>query len=383
MTDGQILLLILWLIYFTDCFVWLNKHSVLFSSWWGQEWKTTTASANFGTASGGFGMLNPFPPLGWHCVSQVLPLSFSPDHIVVYNSQTITVAGRPAQRGTVLAYADIGDVETKDSELWINRKLFCKLYCHELALCIRDLLFQLCQASRDDRIGLIDSFWEQRLDAKIAQQKLDSMHTHLSSLRILCMIMFFYLFLIIPFLTTLYGLARTLIPVAVIMFMMTLPIIVQYIVAHRSLNIGIRSDRLANAFKMFLSPPVAVRANDLVMNKVIYQYDLLSLASFLLSSSIREQFFMLYLRDLKYPIRIDSEDPAVEQACRYQNNIILEIARRQLPEVASIVKSAFTPPQKESNDRLSYCPRCFVQLPVKDNDCPDCIGIGLRSFEPV
>lgn len=381
LTDGQLLLLILWLVYYTDCFVWINKHSILFRNWWGSQWHVVVASNNFGTAWGGFAALNPFPLFGLGCISQVLPLSISPDYIVAYNTQTVTSGGRPVQTATLLGYENISLIEVRESDLWIDGKLFCKFRHQALANNVLDFLNQLRKVTSDERILLIDVFWKKRLDAGHGFNELKKIEDQLSGLRISSFIMFVYLYVILPLVTTYYGISRLLIPAAVTMFAMVIPIIVEFFLVHRSLYSKLRSERITHACKMFFCPPVSIRATDCIIDKFFSEYDILALATFLPGMQLKENFLTWYLRDLCHPVSIDSENQLLKDTCYWQNSTILRMANQQLPEIASIIESALSAPERLSPDRLSYCPRCLVQLSVKDKNCPDCSGVPLKVFE--
>lgn len=381
MTDGEVLFVVLWLIYFTDSFLWLNKHAVLFISWWGREWDVQTASANFGTAWGGLSLLNPFPPLGWYYTSEILPLSFSPDFIAAYNSQTIAPGGRPHQTGIVLSYEAITDINVKEAELWINGSLFCKFRSQRLANKILGILQLLIPMSAMERQSLIESFIAGRFDPEALQKEQNLLNMRLSNLRILCNIMFAFLFVAIPVTSILYGVTRLIIPSTIVMFLMVIPIIMEFYNVHKSLHPEFRSARITHSIKMMLCPPVAVRACDIVMENAMDNYDVLALAYALLKGSSRDSFFSEYLRDLKLPLCIDFDDLILLKTCHWQNDTILRLTARYSPGIASIIETAFKTPQQESSDRLSYCPRCLIQLSVKDKNCPDCDSIKLITFD--
>ena len=133
---------------------------------------------------------------------------------------------------------------------------------------------------------------------------------------------------------------------------------------------------------MLLCPPVAVRATDLIMEGILLKYDILALASFLLDGPILDNFLGRYLRDLKHPRIMDTTDPLVHQTCNWHNEQMLRVASQCLPIVAASRESLFIVPKKESSDCISYCPRCLVQLLIKDTTCPDCGGVELVSFTP-
>ncbi len=381
LTDGQLLLLILWLVYYTDCFVWLNKHSILFNNWWGAQWLAVVASNNFGTAWGGLAALNPFPPFGSHCINQVFPLSVSPEYVAAYNTQTVAPGGRPAQVGTVLAYEDISNIEIRESDIWIDNKLFCKFRFQALAYITADFIGQLKQATSSERMLLIDSFWIKRLDIMSAAKEFQQISARLYSLRMSCLLMFIYLYIILPLVTNYYGISQLMIPAAGTMFVMAIPVIAKFFLLHHAIYPNLRTDRITHACKMFLCPPVAIRATDYIIEQFGSKYDILSLVVFFLNDQSKEKFLALYLRDLRHPVSIDDDNSLLSDICSWQNSTVLRIADQHLPAIASIIESTLSSPKKQFPDSISYCPRCLVQLSVKDKNCPDCNGVALIAFD--
>ena len=60
--EGQTLLLILVLLYLSECLIWVKRESVAFVSAWGRRWKLSVPPSWLGNASGGILFLNPLPP---------------------------------------------------------------------------------------------------------------------------------------------------------------------------------------------------------------------------------------------------------------------------------------------------------------------------------
>src|SRR5262245_6201653 len=117
MSDGQTLFLILWLLYLSDCWIWLGKRSVLFSSPWRRSWRVAFASQYFGTSEGGLALLNPLPPLGFVFLSSWSPISISPEGVCAYNLQTTRDLGRPTQTDQTVLHEDIMEATAHEGYL--------------------------------------------------------------------------------------------------------------------------------------------------------------------------------------------------------------------------------------------------------------------------
>lgn len=380
MTDGQLLLLVLWLVYITDCFVWYNRHTVVFATWWGRKRRALTASPRFGLASGGISLLNPFPPLGQIFIAQALPLSLSPDCVVAFNSQSFSSTERPLQSGTVLAIDELSEVEVRDNDLFLNGTPFCKFRNPLLARLVAELLKRLHTSSQSCRAILIDDFWKQRFDTPSASIEFQLFKATASGLHWLCILLFAFLYLLLPFIALYSGVALMIIPAGIVMFIMAIPLTYEYFIAHRLLFPELRSDRYIHSLKMALCPPVAIRSIDLLTGQSLYKYDILALAHLFLAKADCDDFCASYVRDLRHPISFDSDNPLVRQTCRWQNETIMRLALPLLPSVASAVPRSMALPSRQSADCLSFCPRCLIQLATKDGNCPECSGVPLMPF---
>ena len=380
LTDGQLLLLILWLVYITDCFVWYNRHTVVFVTWWGRKWKALTASPRFGLASGGISFLNPFPPLGRIIITQALPLSFSPDHVVAFNSKSFGSTERPVQNRMVLAMDEISEIEVRENNLLLNGIPFCKFRNHLLARQLADFMNRLHNSPPSCRATLIDGFWQQRFDAPAALAEFQLFRETVSGLQWLCILLFSFLYLLLPLIALYSGVVLMIIPAGIVMFVMAIPLTYEYFVAHRLIFPELRSDRIIHSLKMALCPPVAIRSIDLLTEQSLYKYDILSIAHLFLSKAGCDDFCASYVRDLLHPIAIDSENPLIRQTCQWQNETIVRLASLVLPSVASAIPRSLAFPPRQSSDCLSFCPRCLIQLATQNGTCPECSGVPLIPF---
>ena len=108
MSEAQTLLLILILLYLTECLIWVKRESVAFVSRFGGRWRLTVPPSWFGNAKGGILFLNPLPPVGRVFLSHLSPISISPSGICAYNLQTLPSEARsPGQTGHFLPFGKV------------------------------------------------------------------------------------------------------------------------------------------------------------------------------------------------------------------------------------------------------------------------------------
>jgi len=381
MTDGQLLLLILWLIYGTDCFRWLPRHSLAFVCPWRARWSVRTASAHLGNAAGGILLLNPLPPLGQFRLHHVLPLSVSPEFVTAYNSQTVAPAGRPDQSGAVLALADLRGVEGRDGVLRLNGRPFVRFRSAALLQRVVPWLDALRRLPPRERPPAIEAFWRGQFDLAAAEVEHARIRDRTRGLRWLCNLQFAYLYLLLPAAMWSFGVLRLLIPAAALMFVLGVVVAIEFFAAHRDLYPAGRGERITHVIKMVLCPPVGIRALDLLMAPALASFHALTLAELLLPEARRTAFICGWLRDLRHPLRIAAAHAEVDRICRWQNDVVAAAAARRLPSVARCRTLLAQPPAREDNDRLAFCPRCLAQLAVRDTHCPDCPGVALVSFD--
>lgn len=380
MSDGQVLFLILCLIYATDCFAWLNSHSVAFCAWWGRDWKAKTAHPYWGPSAGGPLLLNPIPPLGRVICAQVVPVSLSPDGIAAYNSQSFGAGGRPHQTGAVALFEQVHAVVSRGNELVINNEVFCKCRTRLQAEMLVGLIDSLRMAAPENRRLLIEDFWEKQFNLEKAQKEYSEAARQILFLKCLCNALFVYLFILVPSLTLALSLDQLLIPAAVIMLLLAAQISLVYYFVHRTNFPFLKTDRIGNVVKMIVCPPVAIRACDLLTTYLLAQYSPFTLASLFLSSDRRQHFCGNVLRDLIHPISGNLTDPRPALISAWQNSTIVNMASRHLPDVALCLERIRHEPQREAPDCGSYCPRCLGQFHQQDGYCPDCTGVTLIPF---
>ena len=377
------LLVILWLVYVTDCFLWLDKHAIVFAAWWGQKWQAAMASESFGSARGGLYFLNPVPPLGRFCINHVLPVSISSEYIVAFNSQTLAAGGRPQQSGIALPIPLITKISVRDKDLWLNGSLFCRCKTTDAVLALAELLDAIRQSSTDERCHLIEEFWSHQFDAESAKDEQVNVSGSTQVLRGMCVVQFVYLYLLLPGVMTQYGVTRFLIPSAIFMLVMGIAIAMEFALVHKQLFPGAKGDRISHVIKMILCPPVSIRAVDLIMAQTHSRHNSLTLATVLLGDAEREAFIITTLRDLRFPIGFDALPAPAVAACKWQNATIERIASQRISAVDHIARLLDKEPARQCVEARSFCPRCLAQLSSEKSECPDCPGVPLQLFAPI
>ncbi len=375
MTDGQTLLLILILVYLSDCLIWVKRESVAFVSIWGGRWRLTVPASWLGNANGAVMLLNPVPPAGRIFLSHLLPVSISPSGICAYNLQTLPSEARShTQTGQFLSFNEIKTTATEGVYLIVNDEKFAKCATLGQAKMLAQVVREIVKASTTKRERILRNWMQKQFAIDDAAARLKEGKAAIEPVQELSLILFLFLFVFTPALMTTFGLMPLIIPVAVVMIILAVLTAIMFYRAHKQLFPTEGSERFENLVKMILCPPVSIRAADILTRNLLADYSPIVLAN-LLAGSGEQQFVRAFVLDLRHPLKHDVSDESAEKTMRWavdeQLNLCLE--RFLKPE------DLLAPSGREKNS-LSYCPRCRCQYVVSETDCPDCPGVALVNF---
>ncbi len=375
MTEGQTLLLILILVYLSDCLIWVKRESVAFVSTWGGRWRLTVPPSWLGNSNGGILFLNPVPPAGRIFLSHLLPISISPLGICAYNLQTLPSEARsPAQTGQFLPFNKINTAATEGVYLVVNNEKFAKCATPRQAKTLAQLIREVVKASTSKRERIVRTWMQKQFAVDDAAARLKEGKKIIEPVQELNLILFLFLFVFTPALTFLFDLMSLIIPVAVAMVIVAVVTGIMFYRAHKQLFPSEGSERFENLIKMILCPPVSIRAADVLSRNLLADYSPVVLAK-LLAASGEQQFVRAFVLDLRHPLKHEISDETAEKTMRWavaeQLNICL--AQHLKPEDLEA-------PAVREKDSISYCPRCRCQYVVSATDCPDCPGVELVAF---
>jgi hypothetical protein len=173
-----------------------------------------------------------------------------------------------------------------------------------------------------------------------------------------------YLFIVVPVAVAILGLARTWLALLAGLLLWLIAIVVMYRRAWRALHDENPSGWKSDAALMILSPPGAIRAADRLTRKALQRFSGLRVASIVVSHDE-----LCRLARIVY-----FDEPAANDAA----------ARHEIEQILgakSLDALVADPPTRESGMK-GFCPRCHGQVLRDSGDCPDCVGVTIRSFEP-
>ena len=377
MTEGQTLLLILILVYLSDCLIWVKRESVAFVSTWGGRWRLTVPPSWLGNANGGVLLLNPAPPAGRIFLSHLLPISISPSGICAYNLQTLPSEARsPAQTGQYLPFNQIKTAATEGVYLIVNNEKFAKCATPRQAKTLAQLISELIKTATSKRERVVRASLMEQFGLDQAQARLAEGKKVIEPIQGLSTILFLFLFVFTPTLMSVYGLMPLIIPVAVVMVMLAVLTGIMFYRAHKQLFPSEGSERFEHLVKMILCPPVSIRAADVLTRNLLADYSPVVLAH-VLAGSGEQQFVRAFVLDLQHPLKHEVTDETAEQTMRWAVDEQLNICLGRFLEPDDLLA-----PSVREKDSISYCPRCRCQYVVRDTNCPDCPGVELIDWAP-
>lgn len=375
MTEGQTLLLILILVYLSDCLIWVKRESVAFVSTWGGRWRLTVPPSWLGNANGGILFLNPAPPAGRIFLSHLLPVSISPSGICAYNLQTLPSEARPpSQTGQFLPFNQIKTAATDGVYLIVNDEKFAKCATPGQAKMLAQLVRELTKTGASKRERVVRAWVQKQFAIDDAVARLAAGKAIIEPVQELSLILFMFLFVFTPALMSAFGLMPLIIPVAAVMVILAVLTGIMFYRAHKQLFPAEGSERFENMVKMILCPPVSIRAADILTRNLLADCSPIVLASVLSGAS--EQFIRAFVLDLQHPLKHEVSDENAEKTMRWA----VDEQLTQIKQGRYLKPQDLLAPSVREKDSISYCPRCRCQYVVSGTDCPDCPGVELIAF---
>jgi hypothetical protein len=380
MSEGQTLLLILILLFLTECLIWVKRESVAFVSRMGGRWRLTVPPSWMGNAYGGILFLNPLPPAGRVFLSHLSPISISPSGICAYNLQTLPSEARsPGQTGHFLPFNKITRSTTDGVYLLVNDERFAKCATARQARTLAKLINEMTKASAAKRERLARAWINKQFAMDDAADRLREGNAVIKPMRELSLIMFLFLFVVAPVLVSGFGLMGLIIPIAAVMVLLAVLIGILFYRAHKQLFPAESSERFENLVKMILCPPVSIRAPDILTRNLLAEYSPIVVAS-LLTGSSEQQFVRAFILDLQHPLKREVSDEDAEKTIDWTTAEQLNICLEQVKAGRYLKPEELWAPTQREENSISYCPRCRCQFVVSAVECPDCPGVGLVDF---
>jgi len=373
-TESQQLLLVIALIYLSDCLLWAHARAIAFVSTFGKKGRWKQPSSLLGNPNGGVIVAHPFPPLGRVFVCRPWPVSFSPAGAFSYVAQAVNSDERCEQPERCVRYEDIQSVRTRSKEVRINDVVFFRADSEPLAESIAGLTDKLRRLPLEERAATIDATLATAFDEKAAGRRVEAFEDACTRLRLFCNGLFIFIFLAGPSLVWFFGWTWCWAPLLLVLLSAAAVIATEYYQAHRMLYPNEPGNRRVQTAAMCLNPLGAIRARDALSRHLLALHHPLAAARVLCDDASFRDFARRALLDLHFPLR------PVCRAASADANDIERWFRERLRETADafVRRAGFDPvelieadPPEEKSSR-TYCPRCQRQYERAAGDCAIC-----------
>jgi len=382
MGELESLLLVLALIYLSECLVWVPRGALAFGSWRGIGFGIRFSGSCIGNHHGGLLLSTPLPPLGTVFIVPDLPLSVAPAAVFAYSSACLDPAGRQWHTGRHLAFEIVRNVDVDGRKVLVNGEIFLKAASPFSARWLAESVRRLRKSAEPERAAAIRQLLNDSLDTAKLSTRWRDFQTRVRPIRFLSNSLFVYLFLAVAPLILRYGFGKFGLWLLAGLLAQTVTIAVLFRRAHKALYPDVGEERLKPFLTMLLAPPAAIRAPDLLARHLLEDFHPLAVAQVLCSSVRFKSFARQVLLDLHYPLlpvcpTNEPERLATEQWFR--------TARRQVAE-RFVQRAGLKPdeltamPGPTERANQSYCPRCGAQFVTRTGVCVDCGGRPLQPF---
>ena len=375
------LFLILLAIYGLECCFWVRREVAAFRAWIGKKTRIVIGSALPGGEEGGLFVGNPLPPLGTVYVCQQWPLSLSPEAAFSYVAQAWPPAQPHLQRAKLVRFDELRDVQAVDKSVRVNGDLYLKTASPLLARRIARLLRALRDLPPARREKTIESALAQLFDTQAIEARIEACRARSKPLLLACNAELAHLFLVCPVVIEMGMFSAAWPFLAGGLVLLSGGVLAAYWRAHAALWPEDKTDRWSVVATLLLSPPAAIRANDLLTRHLVAEFHPLAVARVLCGEKDFEVLAEATLRDARFPAFpvCPSDDEVARRTEEWSRQRLTRALERFVEKCGGSDRLASVPPERISADCLAYCPRCTSQFTRPEGTCHAC---GDRPLVP-
>jgi hypothetical protein len=380
-SDLELLLLVLALLYGWECACWLRRGSVAFRTWLGRGWRVVHPGALLGNQTGGFIFAAPLPPLGTLLTGNPSPLSLSPEGLLAYVAPGVNPGWRPPQPGWFVRFDDLRQVAADGKTVRINGSLRLKVGSPTFAQGLAERLSGLSKLPAAKREAALQQQLEDSLDADAAERRWREFQPHAARLRIATNVLFGYSFVLAPVVFLSFGL-RFWLELVVGLLACTVAIALIFRRAHLAFFPRAEDERFTHFLIVLLSPATSLRAHDLVSRPLLEDFHPLAIAKVLCSEARFRDLAAQVLREIRHPAfpLCPSSEPAAQAAERWARAALQSAVEKLLRRARLDPDQLLAPPAPSDATCRAYCPHCLAQFTTPDARCHDCGGLPLAPL---
>jgi len=381
MTEIYLLLLVVFSFYVTDCSIWLTRDTVVFLSSLGRAWRPTVPHALLSRKEKGLILSFRLPPLAPVYLCRPLGINISPQGFCLAAPSAVSEDASTTPLHP-MKFTELCSVTAEDRTIHVNRRpyLHCQTPYH--ATHLARLLTELAPLSEDKRAASLAQVLTRALDSGRIRADVEALGGDILPLRILCNALFLYLFAALPAFLTQYGPGTIYLRVIVTVIMLVGTIAVEFFRIHKRHWPTEGQERLAALLHFILYPPSAIRASDLLSNRLLSLAHPLAAAYILCRPETFQLFARRLLRRLYYAPPSPTPEPQAASIIAWSSALERDSVPAFLRAHRMDESELLQPPPRPDDQTLSYCPRCETCYAVYDGTCADCPGVALMPYLP-
>lgn len=374
--DGQQILAILAILYFSEGACWLPRSAVCFSAIW-RQYRPLRAATFLRNERGGLVFFS-LPPFSAPLICQSWPLCLSLDGIRLGGDTSDGVQPATSSGPQHFAYDEIQSVESRHVELLINGRAVARCASTEIARGLAESLSSIRKAPAAAREDGIDSILQGTTNVDAIRARLELLRTQGFVLTLASTCLFLYTFVLgylllcvpqgVPYQSGIYfgGLAAT-----------WLATVICFWLAHRRMFPEQNRERRHRVAMMLLVPTGGMRAPATLSRNLLANFHPLAVASVICSAETFRALARQTLLSVNQLAPADGNSGDATAAWFYSrlSHHLGDVVRLQGLEPSELLQAPTPDP-----DALSYCPRCHAQFVVSSGVCRECRTATLIPF---
>jgi hypothetical protein len=367
-SDGQVLLLVVALLYLSECVAWLPRGAVVIR----RPWHLAAARPGSpGNDGGWLAWLSPLDGNGGHAVLEPWPFSLTPDGVSSVVPTAPNPGGRVPGTGLARSWDEVREISSDGSRVRVDGQVLARCAGPAAALAYAKLLAAVWKAVPAGREGVIRERLADALSAEMAQARFASFAAATAGLRTWCLAVLGWMFVVLPLGYLLYGDSWQVLVLAGGLFALTAGAAVAAFLCHRRLIPELAGSRWQHLAVSLLLPTHAARGADALARDALGGFHPLAAAAG------DPGFRRALARDAWHPLRVVRDETAERFLTQFlRPAIAAELARR-----GEDVQAFLGPPDASDDpDAERFCPRCHALYRAAAATCADCPGVGLAPL---
>jgi len=369
MTDAQILCIALILIYLSDCLSFMNHDSLVIACGLRRgKGRIFRASTNLRVRKRWFLITNPLPPFG-----KTYAVAPTPFHLSERGVRSIDGKSSGAAECCSFLFSQFSSVTRADLTIKINGQDLAKCQSATQAASYVKLLKTLAATKKTKRSAIVKLFYARQFSFSDLNSHNDTFVEKSSFLRMFCHLLFFFLFIMCPYVGYTQGLDDTwqiLLLELVVILLLTAMCFFQ---CHRDFLKSDRVERITMLIKMLLCPTNALRCCNMISMKCLAAFHPFAISYVLCSTEQFNSYGRFYLQQLKSQVEAGSDCKIKSRALLLEYGALdyfMKQHRIDEHELCSLNTEDF-------NGAQSYCPSCHDQYILAEGECANCNGVAL------